>query len=112
MGAYGLNDNKRRDHSMVVKEAMDLTGCSERAVRELLYGHSYDNELHELRQLVEGYPPKVRNRDRSASLEHLLEDLEAQPFYYFDGNSMSTTSATTTPTRPSATPSTTPTSTS
>jgi len=46
---------------------MEQYGCSERAVLELLYGHSYSDELERLRSQVRLYPRKpevVGNKNR------------------------------------------------
>jgi len=39
--AYGLGDKPREDHNELCEEAVEITGCSRRAFRELIYGHSY-----------------------------------------------------------------------
>lgn len=104
--AYGLSGSERRSHKVVIAEAMEITQCSERAILEVLYGHSYSKDLQPLRELVVGYPAKVRNKDRAECLKKLLDDLENQPFYHFDGNTQqpetqaanTTTTATTTTT--------------
>ena len=43
--AYGLNSKTREDHNELCTEAIDRTGCSRRAFRELIYGHSYQSIL-------------------------------------------------------------------
>lgn len=62
--AYGLNSKTREDHNELCTEAIDRTGCSRRAFRELIYGHSYQSILGTLRELVPGYRPKVSKKEQ------------------------------------------------
>jgi len=90
--AYGLEGVTKRSHAEVITDARSMTQCSLRAVNEALYGHSYGHELHELRELVPGYPSnKVMNRMRNQQLEETLlaiEQGELQHITAFDGNGM------------------------
>ena len=56
--AYGLNGRQREDHSALCDEVMRSTACSAKSFEELIYGHSYESELSELRQLVSDYKPR------------------------------------------------------
>ena len=56
--AYGLNGRQREDHSALCDEVMRMTACSAKSFEELVYGHSYESELGELRKLVSDYQPK------------------------------------------------------
>ena len=60
--AYGLNGRQREDHSALCDEVMRLTACSAKSFEELVYGHSYESELGELRKLVSDYRPKEAKR--------------------------------------------------
>jgi len=86
--AYGLDNTPRQKHSDVIAEACHITGCSERAIHELLYGHSYDTdtELKALREQVPGYPQKLPQRYRAAELKFIIDNPEEHPFLSFDGN--------------------------
>jgi len=74
--AYGLNGQKRVDHTVLKEEMMNLTGCSERAVQAVLYGSSYSNLLEGLRAKVPGYTIQ----------KDMQHDFTLLPFYNFDGN--------------------------
>lgn len=84
--AYGLRGVMRRPHEEVVRDAMALTGCSERAIQECLYGHSYTDQLGEVRAMIPVYPSKVRSRGRAQAMEEILKNLHSHPLYSFDGN--------------------------
>ena len=56
--AYGLNGRAREDHSSLCEEVMRLTACSQKSFEELVYGHSYDSELCDLRAQVPTYRPR------------------------------------------------------
>jgi len=83
---YGLQGVKKREHAEIIRDAVALTGCSERAIQETLYGYSYEEMLKDLRADVPEYPAKVPNRQRAKKLEALLKDLDSQAFYHYDGN--------------------------
>lgn len=90
--AYGLGDRPREDHNELCEEAVEVTQCSRRAFRELIYGHSYQAILGPLREMVPGYKPKLPKREQReqqmAELEQLSlsggtpprEDLTPRPF--------------------------------
>jgi len=77
--AYGLEGKPRKNHSLIIDEAILLTNCSERAIREVLYGYSYV-DLNPLRTLVPGYPPKVANKNRATQLEQNFEQFGVTSF--------------------------------
>mmetsp|Transcript_19706 Transcript_19706/g.39043 ORF Transcript_19706/g.39043 Transcript_19706/m.39043 type:complete len:614 (+) Transcript_19706:66-1907(+) len=64
--AYGLNGKAKEDHDDLCKEAMAETTCSRRAFRELIYGHSYQSTLGELRAMVPGYKEKLPKKQQRA----------------------------------------------
>lgn len=84
--AYGLNGVPRKRHDLIIQEAIETTHCSERAIQETLYGHSYSTILQEFRDMIPGYPPKMPNRVRTHFLHDLLQNLSAHEFYRYDGN--------------------------
>lgn len=89
--AYGLKGQPRKRHDLIIAQAMEETGCSERAIQETLYGHSYGPLLQEYRDLIPGYPPKVPNRLRALMLQEILSDLPYHAFYRYDGSKVKTT---------------------
>ena len=56
--AYGLNGRAREEHGLLCEEVMRLTACSQKSFEELVYGHSYDGELCDLRAQVVDYRPR------------------------------------------------------
>jgi hypothetical protein len=88
--AYGLKGQPRRRHDLIISQAIEETGCSERAIQETLYGHSYSPLLQEYRDLIPGYPPKLPNRLRLKMLRDILTDLPYHAFYRYDGNAVKT----------------------
>lgn len=89
--AYGLGGLDRKRHDLIVNEAVENTGCSERAIHEVLYGHSYGGTLQKYRDMIPGYPPKISHRKRATQLEAILADRAAHEFYRFDANKVQTT---------------------
>jgi hypothetical protein len=84
--AYGLNGQKKVDHTILKQEMMSLTGCSERAVQAVLYGSSYNELLGKLRVQVPGY---VCQKASDGA------DFTLLPYYNFDGNTLAAAAATT-----------------
>jgi len=88
--AYGLEGVKKRSHAEVISDACSLTQCSERAINEALYGHSYGQLLNGLRECVPDYPSnKVANKQRNQQLADTLRKIEygtLQHLTLFDGN--------------------------
>ena len=82
--AYGLRAVRRRPHDDVIRDAMNLTGCSIRAIQEVLYSHSYEEELLHLRQMIPVFPMKVRARGRTEYLAQFLLD-NNNPLFTYDG---------------------------
>lgn len=93
--AYGLEGINKRTHADIIRDAQAITGCSDRAIQEVIYGHSYNEELASLRLRIPGYPPKARNKERLSQLDHILSTLEHQAFYHYDGNDASDVAPTT-----------------
>jgi hypothetical protein len=58
--AHGLLGHAAEDHAVLYEEVQTQTGCSYTSYCELIYKHSYDAELKDLRQLVPDYPPKEK----------------------------------------------------
>ena len=56
--AYGLNGRQREEHPQLCEEVMRSTQCSHKSFEELVYGHSYDTELGDLRAQVADYRPR------------------------------------------------------
>lgn len=73
--AYGLGDRPREDHNALCEEAVEVTQCSRRAFRELIYGHSYQAILGPLREMVPGYKPKLPKREQREQQMQELEQL-------------------------------------
>lgn len=86
--AYGLQGVHRRDHEEVIRDAISLTGCSTRAIQEVLYGHSYQSEIAPLRLMVPDFPSKVRCRSRKLAMENVLSNLHHMPLATFDANTL------------------------
>lgn len=94
--AYGLDGHVRRDHDDIIKQAIEETSCSERAIHETLYGHSYSPLLQQYRDLIPGYTPKVNCRLRNTLMKELVPVIKDHDFYNFDGNKVSETETATT----------------
>lgn len=76
--AYGLNGYAVEDHKTLIATVQQEVGCSERAVKELLYGWSYSDLLEELREQIFLYPRKpiiVGNKNRCK--EKRMAELDA-----------------------------------
>merc|ERR1712086_666706 len=58
--AHGLNGNNREDNTQLFYHANQLTNCSAMSFYRLLYGHSYQDILEDLRAQVPGYPAKKK----------------------------------------------------
>jgi hypothetical protein len=74
--AYGLQGKEQENHHTLYEEALVKSQCSRRAFLEVLYGHSYNHKLGDLRAQVPGYPEKnpvnkKNKHEREAQLEKL-----------------------------------------
>lgn len=65
--AYGLGGRKAEDHDTLIQKMQVEVACSERAIKELLYGFSYSKLLESLRSQVRLYPRRptvIGNKNR------------------------------------------------
>lgn len=65
--AYGLKGRKAEDHDTLIQKMQIEVACSERAIKELLYGFSYSKLLESLRSQVRLYPRRptvIGNKNR------------------------------------------------
>ncbi len=77
--AYGLNGFMKMKHETLILESMEKYSCSEAAMKDLLYGHSYDKEIGVFRSQIPDYA-------RMSNISFLsLEECYSLPFANFNG---------------------------